>query len=91
MLISISTIIIIGLIIWKRTANLTKEQSSAIVKGGWIGVTVGFLIGIVGPAILHPRDSGQGPLLGVFFTIPLGFVLGLLSGVLYGIRKYPNS
>ena len=34
---SISTVVIVGFIIWKITANLTKERASLIIKGGWIG------------------------------------------------------
>src|SRR5829696_1536712 len=86
---SISTVAFVGIIIWKLTAKLTKEQSSMVIKGGIIGGVVGFLIGFVGPILLTP-GSPQGPLLGVFFTIPIGFVLGLIGGAFYGSRKYPN-
>ena len=88
---SISTVIIVGIVIWKLTANLSKERSNFVVIGGLIGALAGFLIGVVGPTLLHPRDSGQGPLLGMFFTIPLGFVLGLLVGFFYRKGKYRSS
>lgn len=40
---------------------------------------LGFLAGFIGPVILTP-GANQGPLLGIFITGPLGFVLGLGVG-----------
>ena len=51
----------------------------AAVVGG-----VGFLAGFVGPIILRP-DAPQGPLLGIFFTGPLGAVAGAAFGALIGV------
>ncbi len=48
-----------------------------------VGV-VSFLAGFVGPIILRP-DSPQGPLLGIFFTGPLGAFAGAVLGVLIGL------
>lgn len=45
-----------------------------------------FLIGFIGPMILDPR-SAQGPLLGIFITGPLGFIIGLLAGLFLPISK----
>jgi len=50
----------------------------------------GFLIGFLAPALLTP-GSPQGPLLGVFFTIPLGFILGLIGGTFSARRKYRTA
>ncbi len=47
----------------------------AFVVGG-----IGFVLGFVGPILLTP-EANQGPLLGIFITGPLGFVLGLLWGL----------
>lgn len=44
---------------------------------------IGFVLGFVGPMIVTP-DANQGPMLGIFITGPLGFVLGLLAG---GVRE----
>lgn len=44
---------------------------------------VGFLAGFVGPMLLRP-DSPQGPLLGIFFTGPLGAVAGAALGAIIG-------
>ena len=54
-----------------------------------MGALVGgicFLAGFVGPIILRP-DSPQGPLLGIFITGPLGFVIGMILGLVIGIRR----
>ncbi|MBC7781731.1 MAG: hypothetical protein H7125_16680, partial [Proteobacteria bacterium] len=39
-----------------------------------------FLVGFVGPILVVP-EANQGPLLGIFFTGPLGVVVGLVWGL----------
>lgn len=53
-----------------------------IVSGAVAVGAVAFLLGFVGPMILTP-ESNQGPLLGIFFTGPLGFFLGAIGGYVY--------
>jgi hypothetical protein len=48
---------------------------AAVLVGG-----VGFALGFFGPMILDP-SSGNGPMLGIFITGPIGFVVGLLWGL----------
>jgi hypothetical protein len=43
-----------------------------------------FLVGFVGPIILYPH-SPQGPLLGIFFTGPLGALAGAVVGAIIGL------
>ncbi|MDG4883772.1 hypothetical protein [Mesorhizobium sp. WSM4884] len=50
-----------------------------MLKWGAILGIVGFVGGFVGPVIFTP-EANQGPLLGIFITGPLGFVLGLVVG-----------
>jgi hypothetical protein len=50
--------------------------------GGIIIGSIGFVSGFVGPIIFSP-SSNQGPLLGIFITGPIGFLLGLVGGGLY--------
>ena len=47
--------------------------------------SIGFIGGFLGPIILRP-ESPQGPLLGIFFTGPIGFVVGLVGGIVYGLK-----
>ncbi|WP_210237113.1 hypothetical protein, partial [Mesorhizobium sp. M2D.F.Ca.ET.224.01.1.1] len=56
-------------------------SGEAMLKWGAILGIVGFLGGFVGPVIFTP-EANQGPLLGIFITGPLGFVLGLVGFVL---------
>ncbi|RVD68676.1 MAG: hypothetical protein E5Y89_20345 [Mesorhizobium sp.] len=50
-----------------------------MLKWGAILGIIGFLGGFVGLVIFTP-EANQGPLLGIFITWPLGFVLSLRSG-----------
>jgi hypothetical protein len=49
-----------------------------LVVGG-----VGFALGFFGPMIFAP-DANQGPMLGIFITGPLGFLVGLVVGFIRG-------
>jgi hypothetical protein len=51
-------------------AVLKSVSTWALVLGG-----VGFICGFFGPIELSP-DANQGPLLGIFITGPLAFLLG---------------
>jgi len=48
--------------------------------------TVTFLAGFVGPLLLTP-NANQGPLLGIFFTGPLGLMVGFVWGLLRARRR----
>jgi hypothetical protein len=47
---------------------------------------VGFAAGFYGPIFLSPGAS-QGPLLGIFFTGPLGALLGLVVSLVYVLKR----
>lgn len=52
---------------------------------GWALLAVGaigFVGGFFGPIVFAP-EANQGPLLGIFITGPLGFVLGAVGGWVY--------
>lgn len=65
----------------------------AIIGAAIVG-GISFAAGFFGPIILQP-DSPQGPMLGIFFTGPAGFVLGLIGGAITGLirrrRQQPQS
>ena len=48
--------------------------------------SISFAAGFFGPIILQP-DSPQGPMLGIFFTGPAGFIVGLIGGAITGFVK----
>ncbi|HET9939967.1 MAG TPA: hypothetical protein VFR25_02595 [Candidatus Eisenbacteria bacterium] len=59
-------------------ARLKWALIGGIVVGG-----VGFIIGFLGPLLWAP-DANQGPLLGIFITGPIGFILGAVAGAILG-------
>ena len=63
-----------------------KPMISA-TRYGLYGGSVGFSIGFFGPMIFAP-GAAQGPLLGIFITGPLGFLIGLTGGWLYNQFAY---
>ncbi len=56
---------------------ISGKYSTSTFFGG-----IGFSAGFFGPIIFTPQ-ANQGPLLGIFITGPLGFVLGGIAGFLY--------
>lgn len=48
--------------------------------------SIAFLLGFVGPMILRP-SANQGPLLGIFYTGPLGLLMGLVWGLVRAARR----
>ena len=65
---------------WRHTAS--EGLAISIGVGAIVTGAIGFLAGFVGPLILHP-GSPQGPLLGIFFTGPLGVLTGAVGGAVY--------
>lgn len=56
------------------------------VLGGLIVGSISFAAGFFGPILLRP-DSPQGPMLGIFFAGPAGFIIGLIGGAITGFVK----
>ena len=52
-----------------------RAMAPALLLGG-----IGFAAGFFGPIVFAP-EANQGPLLGIFITGPLGFLIGLLWGI----------
>ncbi len=50
----------------------------------------GFSLGFFGPMLLAP-DSGNGPLLGIFITGPLGALTGGVAGILHELKLRRSS
>lgn len=47
---------------------------------------IAFLVGFVGPLLFTP-DANQGPLLGIFYTGPVGVLVGLAWGILRAAQR----
>jgi hypothetical protein len=65
---------------------MTQKSGSAFQVVGGISFCAGFFI----PMLLMP-GSGQGPLLGLFITGPLGAIVGALAGALSWVRRRRSS
>ena len=82
---SLAAAIWAGRYMWHRTRDgggvLTMTLGGAMTVG-----TIGFLGGFFGPMIFAP-GANQGPLLGIFYTGPLGFVIGGIGGLFYGLAR----
>jgi hypothetical protein len=71
---------------WVKTASPIRGVLAYILVGAIATGAVGFAIGFFGPMIVVP-ESNQGPLLGILYTGPLGFVLGAVGGGIYGVTR----
>jgi hypothetical protein len=60
----------------------SRRRMKFVLAGGFALGGIGFAIGFFGPLVWAP-DANQGPLLGIFFTGPLGFVLGTAVAWIY--------
>jgi len=78
-------LLLVGAIVWRiargSTVNLVRMVQPALVVGG-----VGFAAGFFGPMIFAP-GANQGPLLGILITGPLGFLGGLVYGVVRELTR----
>lgn len=62
-------------------AGSRRRMKFVLVRGFALG-GVGFIGGFFGPLVWAP-DANQGPLLGIFVTGPLGFVVGAALAWIY--------
>lgn len=72
-----------GWAIWNRLGDAPGHVARDIILGAFLAGGIGFAGGFFGPIILTP-DANQGPLLGIFVTGPLGFIVGAIGGLAYG-------
>ena len=71
-----------GWFVWSKLGSAHQGLISSILIGAVLFGGIGFSAGFFGPIIFTPQ-ANQGPLLGIFITGPLGFVLGGIAGFLY--------
>jgi len=86
---SLACALVVAWFTWKKTASIAASNSSgmftSIALGAIIVGAAGFVAGFAGPIIFMP-DANQGPLLGIFITGPLGFLIGGVGGFVYWRR-----
>jgi hypothetical protein len=68
-----------------RQGVLMTAAYWAVVAGA-----VSFCVGFFGPMLLDP-GANQGPLLGIFITGPLGFIVGGICGLIYALWHRATS
>jgi len=76
--------------VWRRLAVRAAQAQAlpprglgeCVLLGALLTGAIAFTIGFAGPIIIDPRTV-QGPMLGIFITGPLGFVLGAIGGAVY--------
>ena len=64
----------------------SRTAIGASWKAGWLVGGLGGAVGFIGPLIIWP-EANLGPLLGILFTGPAGFVLGVLGAVLVRLAR----
>jgi hypothetical protein len=83
-------LVTISALCWWFTLRGHYPESRAAIheswRGGWLLGGVGFAVGFIGPLVIWP-DANLGPLLGILFTGPAGFVLGALGAVLLRLGR----
>ena len=67
-----------------RPDRPARIMDFALAVGG-----IAFAAGFIGPVLLS--DSNLGPLLGIFVTGPIGFLVGALIGIAYSARRGPEG
>jgi hypothetical protein len=82
-------LVLAGAVTWHYTRGRDisgiRILAPAIKLGG-----IAFLVGFVGPIIFAP-DANQGPLLGIFITGPLGFLVGLVYGIVRELSRRSSA
>lgn len=74
-----------GWYVWKSTSGKDMGVGFSMLSGALILGGLGLSIGFLGPILFAP-DANQGPLLGIFLTGPVGFVLGAIGGYVFWSR-----
>ena len=90
---SLAAAIAAGRYVWRRTESAVDSGLLALPLGGALAVgAAGVVLGFGGPMVCAP-GANHGPLLGLFLTGPLGFVLGGIGGFCYALvrRRSANA
>jgi hypothetical protein len=87
---SVPFAIIVGWSVWKSASRRRIGVGFVVLSVALIFGGLGLSIGFLGP-MLFDLDANQGPMLGIFITGPLGFVLGAIIGYIYWLRKLKNE
>ncbi len=76
----------VGWYSWKKLGTISDGPISSIFLGAIVLGSISFCAGFFGPMIITP-EANQGPLLGIFITGPVGFLIGGISGFICWLTK----
>ena len=79
-----------GWFVWRRMAGSPGGAGSSILLGAVLLGAIGFVAGFFGPILFAP-EANQGPLLGIFITGPLGFLVGGILGYIWWAARVRKS
>ena len=79
---SLITAIAISVLVWKKMSFSSDRLEIHMLVWAIVMGAIGFIAGLLGPLLFH-WGGNQGPLLGILYTGPLGFIIGLISGAIY--------
>lgn len=85
-LVSALCALFLGWYAWQKLASIPEGPVSCIFLGSVVLGSISFCAGFFGPIILTP-EANQGPLLGIFITGPVGFLIGGISGYVYWLTN----
>jgi hypothetical protein len=85
-IVSLLCAIACGWFAWKRLGATPVGLIASSLYGAIMLGAIAFCAGFFGPIIFTP-GANQGPLLGIFITGPLGFLIGGIGGVIYWFTK----
>jgi len=81
----VPAVVIVVIVLYGPIRNRWWRRETPIGFALFIG-TISFMIGFAGPMVVAP-GANQGPLLGVFYTGPIGLVVGLVWGIVRAVGR----
>lgn len=85
---TLASAILAGWAGWKLVSGDRIHPVVATASGGLILGGLCFIVGFLGPMAIG-KDTGQGPLVGIFIATPMGVILGALAGYAYVSKQNP--
>lgn len=85
---TLASAMLAGWAAWKLVSGDHIHPVAAIASGGLILGGLCFIVGFLGPMAIG-KDTGQGPLVGIFIATPVGVILGALAGYAYACKQKP--
>jgi hypothetical protein len=75
---------------WRSSRAASQGVFMTAAYWAVVAGAVSFCLGFFGPMLLDP-GANQGPLLGLFITGPLGFIVGGICGLIYALWHRETS